>query len=142
MPALRLEREIWILSSPCTLPFSNSCWSEVGPDSLASLVTLELPWCQQHQGVIAGLVEEATDQTDQFAKLVQPPPHPPLALLLLPQQSVHLVCLPSLLLHELPGSPIHRLDKPPLCGSGTVVRLAAIKFQFSEPSLCLSRRWP
>ena len=42
MLARRLERERSILSSPCTLPFSASCWGAVRPVALASFSTLVL----------------------------------------------------------------------------------------------------
>ena len=39
---LKLEREIWTLISPWTLPFSTSCCAAVRPVSLASLLILEV----------------------------------------------------------------------------------------------------
>ena len=40
MPALKLAKESWTLSSPCTLPFSAACCSYERPVALASFLTL------------------------------------------------------------------------------------------------------
>ena len=106
---LRLDRERWTLSSPCTLPFSAACCAVVRPEAQASSCTLELAFASAFPSPLCRLLA-VWPPSMPFGKISQ-------------QLSCSFVFCPF---------------KYPKSCSRHAIRLAATKLKLCEPSPSLA----
>ena len=106
---LRLDRERWTLSSPCTLPFSAACCAVVRPEAQASSCTLELAFASAFPSPLCRLLA-VWPPSMPFGEISQ-------------QLSCSFVFCPF---------------KYPKSCSRHAIRLAATKFKLCEPSPSLA----